>query len=156
MTELRLVRERSTLSSTMGRLTVGESQYHTVEQEWRPTAPGGMPNNSCVPAGRYKLIPHIRPNGKKVVALVNHGLGVYYEEIDRPNGVGRYMILIHSGNTHADVVGCIAPGKSRENNFVGNSRAAMKEIMEFIGDDEAELIIEGGNSYEEDYRRDLR
>lgn len=125
----------------MGRLEFDGNKMHTVEQEWRPTAPGGEPNNSCVPAGNYKLIPHTRPSGVKVVALVNPGLGVYYLPEDRPHGVGRSLILIHSGNTHKDVVGCIAPGLGRSDNMVTSSRDAMKKIMEYIGADEAELFI---------------
>ena len=142
MIELTLQREASGLAETMGRLTVGNHTLHTVEQEWRPTMPGGESNNSCVPAGRYELIPHIRPNGDEVVALVNPGLGVYYEEADRPNKVGRFLILMHAGNTSADVVGCIAPGMSRNGEFVGSSRNAMKVIMAEIGDEDAQLLIE--------------
>ena len=141
MIDLILQRETPTEVETMGRLRLGDELLHTVEQEWRPTAPGGESFNSCVPAGRYALISHVRPNGKKVVALVNPGLGVYYEDLDRPSSVGRYLILIHPGNTHHDVVGCIAPGLGRSNQMVTNSRDAMKKIMEYIGDEEAELLI---------------
>jgi len=141
MIELILQREEPTDVETMGRLSLGDDTLHTVEQEWRPNYPGGEPFNSCVPAGRYDLIQHVRPNGKTVVALVNPGLGVYYEDLDRPNGVGRYLILIHPGNTHVDVVGCISPGLGRSGQMVTNSRDAMKKIMEYIGDEPAELII---------------
>jgi len=139
--KLYLQREPSTAIETMGRLQFNLETVHTVEQEWRPTAPGGEPNNSCVPAGQYKLIPHVRPSGDKVVALINPGLGVYYQADDRPNGVGRYLILIHAGNTSKDVIGCIAPGLGRSGQSVTSSRAAMKKILEYIGDDEAELTI---------------
>ena len=125
----------------MGELSIGAHVLHTVEQEWRPTAPGGEPFNSCVPAGQYRLIPHVRPSGDRVVALVNHGLGVFYEEMDRIREVGRYLILIHAGNTSDDVVGCIAPGMSRDGEFVGSSRNAMAIIMAEIGDEPAELLI---------------
>lgn len=125
----------------MGELSIGAHVLHTVEQEWRPTAPGGEPFNSCVPAGQYRLIPHVRPSGDRVVALVNHGLGVFYEEMDRIREVGRYLILMHAGNTSDDVVGCIAPGMSRDGEFVGSSRNAMAIIMAEIGDEPAELLI---------------
>jgi len=141
MIRLTLQREASTEVETMGRLSLGDEVLHTVEQEWRPTAPGGESFNSCVPAGRYDLIKHVRPNGQEVVALVNPGLAVFYEDLDRPSSVGRYLILIHPGNTHADVVGCIAPGLGRSNQMVTSSRDAMKKIMEYIGDEPAELII---------------
>ena len=141
MKQLMLQREEPTEVETMGRLTAGPHWLHTVEQEWRPTAPGGESFNSCVPAGRYELKLHVRPNGKKVVALINPGLGVYYEDLDRPGGVGRYLILMHPGNTHEDVVGCISPGLGRSNQMVTSSRKAMKKIMEYIGDEEAQLLI---------------
>lgn len=146
---LTLKREPSTETETMGRLQVGDRTLHTVEQEWRPTAPGGESNNSCVPAGKYRLIPYTRPNGDKVLSLVNHGLGVYQHDEDRPVSCGRYMILIHAGNTSKDVSGCIAPGMSRHDNFVGSSRNAMRVIMEYVGNDEAELVIHGSNDYGE-------
>lgn len=136
-----LNREKHYENRTMGTLTIGGGILHTIEQEWRPTAPGGEPENSCVPAGLYKLIPHKRPNGDEVVALVNPGLGVYYRAEDRPNGVGRYLILIHKGNWETDVVGCIAPGISGDDTMVTNSTGAMKAIMKHIGDSEAELLI---------------
>lgn len=138
---LTLIREASTETETMGRMEASGLFFHTVEQEWRPTAPGGEPNNSCVPAGQYKLISHTRPNGDKVLALVNPGLGVYYQAADRQHGVGRFLILIHAGNSVKDVVGCIAPGLSRDGDRVLSSRAAMKQIMQYIDDDEAEILI---------------
>ena len=141
MKQLMLQREEPTDVETMGRLSFGDETLHTVEQEWRPTAPGGESFNSCVPAGRYDLRLHVRPNGKKVVALINPGLGVYYEEVDRPFSCGRYMILIHPGNTHVDVVGCISPGLGRSNQMVTNSRDAMKKLMAYIGDEDTELLI---------------
>jgi len=145
MKNLIIEREASTEFETMGRLSWleegGVIQIHCVEQEWRPTMPGGESNNSCVPAGRYDLVKHVRPNGDEVLALVNPGHAVYYEDLDRPASVGRFMILLHSGNTSADVVGCIAPGLSRNDNFVGSSRDAMKKLMEHIGGEEAVLNI---------------
>ena len=141
MKTLVLQREEPTDVETMGRLYLGDKTLHTVEQEWRPTAPGGESFNSCVPAGRYDLIKHVRPNGQEVVALVNPGLAVFYEDLDRPSSVGRYLILIHPGNTHADVVGCIAPGLGRSGQMVTSSRDAMKKIMEYISDEPAEIII---------------
>lgn len=129
-----LTREPSGETETMGRLIVDSTELHTIEQEWRPTSPGGEPNNSCVPAGRYDLIFHTRPNGDEVLALVNPGLGVYYQAEDRPRGVGRFLILIHAGNYSHDIIGCIAPGLGRAGKMVTSSRAAMKIIMA-SGDD---------------------
>jgi hypothetical protein len=141
MKELDLFREPSGETETMGVLSFDDVDLYTIEQEWRPTAPGGEPNNSCVPAGKYQLIPHTRPNGDEVVALINPGLGVYYEAADRPNGVGRYLILIHAGNYSTDIVGCIAPGLGRHDLMVTQSRDAMDFLLGYIGDDDAEITI---------------
>jgi hypothetical protein len=131
-----MVRERSTNTETMGRMSFdssfNDSTLHTIEQEWRPTAPGGEPNNSCVPAGGYDLIPHTRPNGDEVFALINPGLGVFYQAEDRPSGVGRFLILIHAGNYAHDIIGCIAPGLGRSGDaMVTSSRDAMDIVRAF-------------------------
>lgn len=153
MIEFILIREGSTAVETMGRLKAIKKNgssitdkkdrlvFHTVEQEWRPTAPGGEPFNSCIPEGRYKLRLHKRAKGETVLALVNPGLGVYYKDSHRLNKVGRYLCLIHSGNTHADVTGCIAIGLGRSGQTVTSSRKAVKQLMEYVGDEDVELFI---------------
>jgi hypothetical protein len=148
MKRLTLIRDLPTSKETQGWLTAAELKFATIERPWIPTSPGGKPEESCVPAGLYKLESHSRPNGDKVVALVNHGLGVYHY----PSGVGRSLILIHSGNWVTDVIGCIAPGLERGDNpmlpMVKRSKEAMQVIMGYIGDGPAELLIIGENSYE--------
>ena len=139
---LTLTRERSTETETMGTLEFDGVTLHTVEQEWRPTAPGGEPNNSCVPCGTYELWYHTRPNGDKVVALVNPGHGVYYQKEDRPSGVGRFLILMHAGNSSDDVIGCVAPGMGRNGRRVTESRKAMARLMNYLDGDDAEIVIE--------------
>jgi len=145
MRKLTITREPSTDTETMGLLTFDSVSLFTIERPWFPTAPGGMPFRSCVPAGRYDLVPYVRGNGDVVRALVNPGLGVYFRKNDRPNGIGRYKILIHAGNWVTDVVGCIAPGYSRtvsgKGPMVTDSRKAMKVLMKWLGDDEAEIVI---------------
>jgi len=125
----------------MGSLTFDSVALYTIERPWLPTDPGGMPEESCVPAGRYDLVTHIRRNGDIVRALVNPGLGVYYLKGDRPNSVGRYLILIHAANWVHQIVGCIAPGYGRKGKMVTNSRKAMSLLMNWLSDDEAEIVI---------------
>ena len=145
MKTLRLVREPSSDMATMGILTFGDTTLSTIERPWLPTDPGGKPFESCVPPGDYELIWHARANGDGVVALVNPGFGVYYQDDDRPNEVGRYLILIHAGNWVFDVVGCIAPGVGRtvteKGPMVTNSRKAMSILMDWLGDDPAKILI---------------
>ena len=119
----------------------------TIEQEWRsdPNREGGESGNSCVPAGTYQLIPHTRPSGKKVLALVNEDLGVYYLEDDMPEEGGRFLILIHVANWSSDIEGCVGPGigkaESDKGPMVTSSKAAMKKLMDYIDGDNAELEI---------------
>ena len=148
MKRLLLERQPSALEYTEGFLSFGKEILATIEQEWRAHPegdPGGESNNSCVPAGKYQLIPHTRPDGKKVVALVNEDLGVYYQAEHRPNGKGRFLILIHIGNWVTDVVGCIAPGLSKGNSdrgrMVQGSSLAMSRVMNYISGDDAVLEV---------------
>ena len=130
MAVLKLVRFAYTPTETQGILN---DKWYTIERPWiKGPHPGGLSFESCIPDGSYKLIPHTRPNGDKVVALVNPSLGVWYQKDERPDVWGRYLVLIHSGNYVEHVVGCIAPGLSRtiyqNRMMVGASRAAMSQI----------------------------
>ena len=145
MKTLNLIRDDWSHTETMGVLTFGDKTLQTIELPWISTAPGGEPRKSCIPAGRYELKSHARPNGEVVVALVSPGHAVYYLDEDRPNNVGRFLILIHVGNWTKDIVGCIAPGKNRAQSdkgpMVTSSRDSMKKIMEYIDGDEAVINI---------------
>jgi len=122
-------------TETEGRLYINRSQsFATIERPWVGGHRGGMPFESCVPDGEYDLIKHVHSrSGRTVLALINEGLGVYYQPGDMGESEGRYAILIHSGNYVEDVVGCIAPGLQRTiyNNrrMVTSSRRAMQAIM---------------------------
>lgn len=147
----RLILRRDIPSPTeiQGRIVFAETTLFSMERPWIPTEPGGKPRKSCVPAGLYELRHHTRPNGDESLALINHGLGVYYLSEDRE--VGRYLILIHAGNWVSDVIGCIAPGLERADSSKGpmvtNSRKAMRKILDWIDGDPAELEILGDNLY---------
>jgi hypothetical protein len=149
---IELIREIVSDTEIQGRLNVGPDTLYTIERPWVPESPGGKPFESCVPAGTYRLSLHTRGNGDIVPAMTNHGLAVYYAAADRPGDVGRYKCLLHSANWVHQIHGCIAPGKGRapsnQGPMVTSSRAAMKVIMDYLGDSEAELEIVGENKYE--------
>lgn len=86
--------------------------FHTIEKpliitpEWR----GGKPYESCIPFGRYEIVPHSGKDYQDVWALVNHDLGVYHTKDQRKFDTDRFGCLIHWGNWVHDVVGCVAVG----------------------------------------------
>jgi len=146
MKHLLLERKPTTHFETEGFLSFDRTVLATIEKPWIDgDTPGGKPFESCIPAGKYNLILHTRPDGKKVVALINEDLGVYYIEEDVPEKGGRYLILIHIANWSHDVVGCVGPGtgktQSAKGPMVTNSKAAMSQIMDYINGDSAELEI---------------
>jgi len=147
MKHILIERQPSGVAETQGFMSWPGVVLATIEQEWRedPDREGGESNNSCVPAGTYKLIPHTRPDGKEVVALINEDLGVYYLAEDRPAEGGRFLILCHIANWSHNVIGCIGPGigkaDSDQGPMVTSSKAAMKKLMDYIDGDDAELEI---------------
>jgi len=134
VSNLILIRDSYGDKETLGKLIAGSGVFHTIERPWvKGPTPGGTSFESCIPDGTYELVPHTRPDGSKVVALVNPALGVWYQKEDRPNTWGRYLVLIHAGNYVEDIVGCIAPGIARtissNRRMVTSSRAAMDAIQ---------------------------
>lgn len=151
MKHLTLDRKPTTATETEGFLTMpgqGGGVLATIERPWIDRddgVPGGKPYESCVPAGKYKLIPHTRPDGAEVVALVNEDLGVYYLEEHMPDEGGRFLILCHVANWPFNVVGCIGPGlyhnDSSQGRMVSSSGKAMRRLMRYIDGDDATLEI---------------
>jgi len=145
MKYLLLERLPTTETHTEGFLSFEGSLLATIERPWIDEGPGGKPRESCVPDGTYELIPHTRPNGDDVVALVNEDLGVYYLKEALPDEGGRFLILFHIANWVENIIGCIGPGlwktDSDKGAMVKSSRVAMKRIMDYIDGDDAELEI---------------
>lgn len=95
---------------TPGFFIIDGQEFPTIEREWL----NNRPFESCVPTGKYQLLPF--PSSKKggEYALYNPDLNVYLYEQDIPTGErGRYAILIHVANLAFEIVGCIAPGVAR-------------------------------------------
>ena len=134
MKTITLCRHQYDARSILGVLEFGTHLRYSLERRWIPDSPGGRPSQSCVPAGTYSLRFHRRPDRMRVVALDNPGLSVYHQKWDRPNNVGRWMILIHAANLVHELVGCIAPGREYS-------------VMDFIGTGPAEIHIIGDMSF---------
>jgi hypothetical protein len=136
-------------TETEGRLEIpGEPPFATIELPWRDNQKG----LSCVPDGRYQLLPFRRPSGEEAFILRNPALKVWHRDEDIPPGVvGRSLILIHAANFPHELRGCIAPGVQRGlirssktglvHRGVSDSRYAMEKIRELLGKEEHTLVI---------------
>lgn len=139
---------------TQGRLQCRHGELETIERPWipNPAGRGGVPSQSCVPDGDYRLIPHDSERFPGTYALVNEELGVYYQA--RPAGQpwGRTGILIHVGNRVRDVIGCIGvglvAGVLEGEAAVLRSRDAMHRLRNWLGRDEHTLTIEPARTVE--------
>jgi len=116
---------------TFGEWVIGHFTIKTIEREWL----NNQRNVSCIPAGTYDLVPHTRPNGDEVYAIVNEDFGVYLYPNDKAE---RDLILVHVANIIDDIEGCIGPGSayggSKKGMFgVHNSSVAMVNLRGLLG-----------------------
>jgi len=111
MLELTLLRTENTADGVFGLLSVGHAHLHTVEDDWK----NNQPSESCIPAGRYRL-----------VRTAYHKGG--YETFWVTDVPGRSRILIHRANTEEDVKGCIGVGLRRGKLWVHDEDAPGKPL----------------------------
>lgn len=128
-----------------GTFNIADAKYPTAEREDL----GNKRNVSCIPAGVYKLIPHIsRRKNKKVgglcYAIVNEEIGVYH--YPDPKAI-RFGCLIHIANWPIELEGCVAPGMGFHPGKWGVSRStdAMRKIIKLLGKNEHILTIRWEN-----------
>ena len=101
MTDLLLVRTASLPEATTGYLDLPNGKrLYSIE----PPARGNEPNTSCVPAGKYELVPYDSPEHGPVYYLRNHALGV------GAAGERRSYCELHSANWARQLRGCVAFG----------------------------------------------
>lgn len=103
-------------------------QFKTLELPWK----NNEKRMSCIPVGTYQLVKHNSPK-----------FGACYWVQNVP---GRSEILIHPGNYHTQILGCILPGQSHSDiNGDGQldvtaSKVTMGKLLEY---DCTELVIHG-------------
>lgn len=149
-----LTRHRYSADVTLGKLFADGLELCTLEEPWAadPDGPGGQKRTatqaeSCVPDGAYALYQHTGQKFRGVWVLVNPALGVYRYPFDIPMGQnwGRSAVLIHSGNTTDDILGCIlvglVHGKLKGMDAVLDSRVALDQLRKKLGTERHTLEI---------------
>jgi hypothetical protein len=123
---LSLVRTNFGTQQTEGELFVLDEnaqvlfQCFTLELPWL----NNLPQKSCIPAGRYKIVPRFSAKYKNHLHI-----------LDVPN---RSWILIHEANYVHQLLGCIAVGKARRHlngdglRDITDSIITKQRILEYI------------------------
>ena len=129
-TTLRLVRTLDDGVQTTGTLyALGDDgaallAWQTVEKPWA----GNRFRESCIPPGRYRVV-HRRSR--------KFGRHLHVTDVE-----GRSFILIHVGNDHGDIVGCIAPG-TRFGHGTGDGRLDVLSSGTAMGQIRARVPADG-------------
>lgn len=85
-----------------------------------------QPRVSCIPAGRYQLVPWTSKKFPRARALVGPGVGL----VPGP-GVLRSAILIHAANNPRQLLGCVALGLDyAEPGILARSRMAVRMFLD--------------------------
>lgn len=101
-------------TSTIGELLInGIFECFTLEDTERKVKIKG---ETAIPKGTYKVIINESNRFKRLLPLL----------IDVPDFEG---VRIHSGNSNHDTEGCILVGKTRNKNYIGQSRKAFDKLF---------------------------
>ncbi len=113
--------------------------FASMERDWAEN----RPRVSCVPPGRYQLVPWSGPRFPNHWALTGGTVRLY----PGPEAV-RSAILIHAANRPTELEGCIALGtlQAGGSTILTNSRKAVRALFEELEDTPGEhwLTIIGG------------
>ena len=130
MAEMTVTRRWFTEHSTIGVLRLGEFSCFTLEDRVRD--PGvKVYGETAIPAGHYQVVVTRSEHfSRKASAKAGHPVDVFLPLLlEVPNFTG---IRIHSGNDDHDTEGCILVGRSRGRDWIGDSRAALADLVPLI------------------------
>lgn len=115
--DLALIRRWKTDESTIGELIIAgtEQPFCFVLEDKVRTGPK-VYGKTAIPAGKYEIVISYSNRFKKYLPLL----------INVPGFEG---IRIHPGNTAIDTEGCLLPGFTKGENFVGDSRKAFNALF---------------------------
>jgi len=112
--EIKIKRLHRTEHSTIGELSIdGVFECFTLEDKEREVKIKG---ETAIAKGTYQVIINRSNRFKKLLPLL----------LNVPNFEG---IRIHSGNSNHDTEGCILVGRTRSQDFIGQSRKAFDKLF---------------------------
>jgi len=114
--------QQSTISTVRSSQTSGKVSKPVSGFILEPKGPSTIAANQNlrIPAGIYKLKWHRgRFPGKRPL--------LYNNQVSASR-----CILIHEGNFPRNTIGCLLPGSSKGTDYVGASRAKLRELLEFL------------------------
>jgi len=112
--EIKIKRLHRTEHSTIGELSIdGVFECFTLEDKEREVKIKG---ETAIAKGTYQVIINRSNRFKKLLPLL----------LNVPNFEG---IRIHSGNSNHDTEGCILVGRTRSQDFIGQSRKAFDRLF---------------------------
>lgn len=136
--------DKNIKGGVFGQLDInGETKGYTVEQPWSDNEPF----KSCVPDGKYTLVPYTSGKYGDCFIMVNPGLGVYALKEDRLSESDRYKCLFtHKGNWPWNFEGCIGIGERLAADSAGqlmvvNTTRTCKSLMDELPRTEHDLLI---------------
>lgn len=123
-----------TEQSTISTLTTGDFHCYVLEDCDRQLEEGGqkIKGKTAIPRGTYQIVIDYSPRFNRDLPRL----------LDVPQYEG---VRIHPGNDADDTEGCLLPGSSYSDDWVGNSRATFNqlfELMEHAYDKGEEIWIE--------------
>lgn len=106
---------------TIGRLYIDGRRYSdTLEDPVRDlTKERKVPGKTAIPAGTYEIVVNVSPKFKRLLPRL----------LNVPHFDG---ILIHRGNTAADVSGCILVGENKIKGALVNSTPHEQRLVEIL------------------------
>jgi hypothetical protein len=140
--DLTLQRQVAGEQATCGELLLGVRTLYSVEQPWRYNRAG----HSCVPPGKYDLVPYDSPKHGPTYCLLNRALSIMGDQELTSAQVAagmRSFCELHSANWAEQLEGCIAfglegqplfnPSTGRTEPAIEESRNAIALLMEALG-----------------------
>ena len=112
--KIEIKRLHKTANSTIGEMTIdGVWECYTLEDIERPVK---IKAETAIPRGTYKVIINMSNRFKRLMPLL----------LNVQNFEG---VRIHAGNTNHDTEGCILVGRTRSNDFIGQSKKAYDSLF---------------------------